>query len=73
MRLGEGRSDSNTRALLSYSHFLSNAVLVMSGPGLFELCYYGNQRLLEGWIQVESFSHLELVGVVEVGVEAVRM
>lgn len=45
----------------------------MSGPGLFELCYYGNQRLMEGWIQVEPFSHLELVGVVEVGVEAVRM
>lgn len=38
-----------------------------------ELCYYGNQRLMEGWIQVEPFSHLELVGVVEVGVEAVRM
>lgn len=45
----------------------------MSSPVPLELRYCGNQRLRGGWMQVESFSHLELAGVVEVGVEAARM
>lgn len=74
-------SDSDTGAVLHYSHILTSVVLVMEWSRSFELRYRGNpgfppppaQRLIEEWELVESFSYLELVGVVEVGVEAARM